>query len=102
MSLDLADIEWLAQGDTPTGRRILVNGQVPDPARRYAVDRKLVGPSYQDVAARYAGQKDAVSRLAEKIQKGGSGSWGPVPMPPNAAVNEADAKKLVNWVLSLK
>lgn len=67
----------------------------------HAVDRKLVGPSYQDVAARYAGQKDAVSRLAEKIQKGGSGSWGPVPMPANP-VTPDEAKTLATWVLSQK
>jgi cytochrome c len=68
----------------------------------HAVDKKLVGPSYKDVAAKYAGQKDAVDKLAAKIVKGGSGVWGPVPMPANAQVNEADAKKLAAWVLSLK
>lgn len=68
----------------------------------HAVDKKLVGPSYKDVAAKYAGQKDAVDKLAAKIIKGGSGVWGPVPMPANAQVNEADAKKLAAWVLSLK
>ena len=49
----------------------------------HAVDRKLVGPSYKDVAAKYAGQKDAAATLAEKIMKGGAGVWGPVPMPAN-------------------
>ncbi|AVS61568.1 cytochrome C' [Paracidovorax avenae] len=68
----------------------------------HAVDKKLVGPSYKDVAAKYAGQKDAVDKLAAKIMKGGSGVWGPVPMPANSQVNEADAKKLAAWVLSLK
>jgi cytochrome c len=68
----------------------------------HAVDKKLVGPSYKDVAAKYAGQKDAVDRLAAKIQKGGSGVWGPVPMPANAQVSEAEAKKLAAWVLSQK
>ena len=68
----------------------------------HAVDKKLVGPSYKDVAAKYAGQKDAVDKLAAKIIKGGSGVWGPIPMPPNAQVNEADAKKLATWVLTLK
>ena len=68
----------------------------------HAVDKKLVGPSYKDVAAKYAGKKDAVDKLAAKIVKGGSGVWGPVPMPANAQVNEADAKKLAAWVLSLK
>lgn len=68
----------------------------------HAVDKKLVGPSYKEVAAKYAGQKDAVDKLAAKIVKGGSGVWGPVPMPANAQVNEADAKKLAAWVLTQK
>ena len=68
----------------------------------HAVDKKLVGPSYKEVAAKYAGQKDAVDRLAGKILKGGAGVWGPVPMPANAQVSEADAKKLAAWVLTQK
>ena len=68
----------------------------------HAVDKKLVGPSYKDVAAKYAGQKDAVDKLAVKIMKSGSGVWGPVPMPANNQVSEADAKKLAAWVLSTK
>jgi cytochrome c len=68
----------------------------------HAVDKKLVGPSYKEVATKYAGQKDAVDKLAVKIMKGGSGVWGPVPMPANAQVNEAEAKKLAAWVLTQK
>jgi cytochrome c len=68
----------------------------------HAVDKKLVGPAYKDVAAKYAGQKDAADKLALKIQKGGSGVWGPVPMPANPQVSEAEAKKLAAWVLTLK
>jgi cytochrome c len=68
----------------------------------HAVDKKLVGPAYKEVAAKYAGQAGAVDKLAAKIMKGGSGVWGPVPMPANAQVNEAEAKKLAAWVLSLK
>lgn len=68
----------------------------------HAVDKKLVGPGFQDVAAKYAGQKDAAEKLAVKIQKGSSGVWGPVPMPANTQVNDAEAKKLASWVLSLK
>ena len=68
----------------------------------HAVDKKLVGPAYKDVAAKYAGQKDAVDKLAAKIIKGGSGVWGPVPMPANTQVNEAEAKKLAAWVLTQK
>lgn len=68
----------------------------------HATDKKLVGPSYKEVAAKYAGQKDAVDKLAAKIVKGGSGVWGAVPMPANAQVNDAEAKKLAAWVLSVK
>ena len=68
----------------------------------HAVDKKLVGPSYKDVAAKYAGQKDAVDKLAAKIIKGGAGVWGPVPMPANAQVNDAEAKKLAAWALTQK
>jgi cytochrome c len=68
----------------------------------HAVDKKMVGPSYKDVAAKYAGQKDAVDKLAAKIIKGGSGVWGPVPMPANTQVSEADSKKLAAWVLTQK
>ena len=68
----------------------------------HALDKKLVGPAYKEVAAKYAGQKDAVDKLAVKIMKGGSGVWGPVPMPANTQVNEAEAKKLAAWVMSLK
>ncbi|MDI1237421.1 MAG: c-type cytochrome [Polaromonas sp.] len=68
----------------------------------HAVATKLVGPSYKDVAAKYAGQKDAVDKLAAKIVKGGAGVWGPVPMPANAQVNADEAKKLAAWVLTQK
>jgi cytochrome c len=68
----------------------------------HAIDKKLVGPSYKEVATKYSGQKDAADRLALKIMKGGAGVWGPVPMPANAQVNEAEAKKLASWVLTLK
>jgi cytochrome c len=67
----------------------------------HAVDKKIVGPAYQDVAAKYAGQKDAVDKLSQKVIKGGGGAWGQVPMPPNA-VTEAEAKQLVTWILTLK
>ena len=68
----------------------------------HAVDKKLVGPSFKDVAAKYASQKDATDKMAAKIINGGGGVWGPVAMPANAAVNDADAKKLAAWVLTLK
>lgn len=68
----------------------------------HAVDKKLVGPSYKDVAKKYTGDAKAVDALATKIVKGGSGVWGAIPMPANTQVNEADAKKLAAWVLSQK
>ncbi len=68
----------------------------------HATDRKLVGPAYKDVAAKYASDKTAVDKLATKIQKGGAGVWGPVPMPANMQVNDAEAKKLAAWVLTIK
>ena len=68
----------------------------------HAVDKKLVGPSYKDVATKYAGQKDATEKLAAKIIKGGSGVWGPVPMPANAQVNADEANKLAAWILTQK
>ncbi|MBT9599115.1 MAG: c-type cytochrome [Vitreoscilla sp.] len=67
----------------------------------HATDKKLVGPSYKDVAAKYAGQKDAVAKLAEKIQKGGVGAWGQIPMPANQ-VTPDEAKQLATWVLTIK
>ena len=68
----------------------------------HAVDKKVVGPGYKEVAAKYAGQKDAVDKLAQKVIKGGAGVWGPVPMPANAQVTEAEAKQLVQWIMTLK
>jgi cytochrome c len=68
----------------------------------HAIDKKVLGPSYKDVAAKYAGQKDAADKLAQKVVKGGSGAWGAVPMPANPQVTEAEAKQLVGWILTLK
>ncbi len=68
----------------------------------HALDRKVVGPAWRDVAARYAGQADAVPRLAEKIQRGGKGVWGAVPMPANPQVTPEDAKALATWILTVK
>lgn len=66
----------------------------------HAVNRKMVGPAYKDVAAKYKGDKKAADALAATIKAGGSGKWGPVPMPPNN-VTDDEAKKLAQWVLSL-
>lgn len=68
----------------------------------HATDKKLVGPAYKDVAAKYAGQKDVAAKLADKIQKGGVGVWGQIPMPANPAVSADEAKQLAAWVLTIK
>ena len=68
----------------------------------HAVGQKVIGPAYKEVAAKYAGQPDAVAKLTEKVMKGGSGVWGAVPMPANPQVTEAEAKQLVQWILTLK
>lgn len=68
----------------------------------HAVDKKLVGPAYKDVAAKYRNDKQAEAKLVEKVKKGGTGVWGQVPMPPNASVPDADVRALVKWVLSQK
>ncbi len=68
----------------------------------HAVDKKLVGPAFKDIAAKYKGDKSAADKLAAKVIKGGAGAWGPVPMPANPQVNDAEAHKLVAWVLSQK
>jgi len=68
----------------------------------HAEDKKVIGPSYKDVAAKYKGDAGAVAKLSEKVKKGGSGVWGPIPMPPNTQVPDADVKKMVELILALK
>ena len=68
----------------------------------HAVATKVIGPSYKEVAAKYAGQADAVAKLSQKVLKGSSGVWGAVPMPANPQVSEAEAKLLVQWILATK
>jgi len=68
----------------------------------HAVDRKLVGPSYRDISAKYAGDATAVAKLATKIQRGGAGVWGSIPMPANPQVTAAEAQRLASWSLSFK
>lgn len=67
----------------------------------HAVDHKVVGPAWKDVAQKYRGQKGAEAKLIAKIRKGGAGVWGPVPMPPNPAPSDADLKELVHFILTL-
>jgi cytochrome c len=68
----------------------------------HSEDKKVIGPSYKDVADKYKGDASAPAKLADKVKKGGSGVWGPVPMPPNATTSDADIKNLVDWILTLK
>ena len=68
----------------------------------HTVDKKMVGPSYKDVANKYRADKGADAKMFEKVKKGGQGVWGQVPMPPNATVPDADIKALVKWILSQK
>jgi cytochrome c len=66
----------------------------------HAIDKKLVGPSYKDIAVKYKADKDAATKLAKKIREGGVGVWGQVPMPANPQVNDAEATSLAKWVLA--
>ncbi|MFT4191009.1 MAG: c-type cytochrome [Comamonas sp.] len=66
----------------------------------HSVQRKIVGPAFKDIAAKYADHPEAAEHLAEKIRKGGAGVWGPIPMPANPKVNEAEARQLAEWVLA--
>jgi len=68
----------------------------------HTTDKKMVGPAYKDVAAKYRGDKAAPAKLAEKVKKGSQGVWGNVPMPPNSNVPDADVNALVKWILSQK
>ena len=65
----------------------------------HATASKLVGPSYQDVAAKYGSQPDAVAQLTQSIRNGGTGKWGEMAMPPQKQLSEADAKRLATWIL---
>ena len=66
------------------------------------IQSSLIGPSFQDVAAKYRGDKDAAARLRDKVKKGGTHVWGDVVMPPNILASDADIKELVDWMLTLK
>jgi len=68
----------------------------------HAIDKKIVGPAYVDVAAKYKGDKNAAAMLMKKVKEGGVGTWGQIPMPPNSAVPAGDITELVNWILTLK
>ncbi len=67
----------------------------------HSVDNKIIGPAFKDISAKYKGDDAAVATLTGKVKRGGAGVWGDMPMPPNAAVSDADIETLVNWILSL-
>ncbi len=68
----------------------------------HQTDKKILGPSYKDVAAKYKGDKSAEAKLVKKVKEGGKGAWGDMVMPPNAHVKDADIQKLVKWILATK
>lgn len=68
----------------------------------HTVDKKLIGPSYKDIAAKYRKDKGAEANLIKKVKDGGKGNWGDIPMPPNAHVKDPDIKTIVQWILTLK
>ncbi len=68
----------------------------------HTLEKKVIGPAYKDVAAKYRSDKGAEAKLADHVKKGSTGVWGPVPMPPNATVPDADVRALVKWILSRK
>ena len=68
----------------------------------HGIDKKIIGPSYQEVAAKYRGSKTAEADLVKKVKGGGQGVWGSVPMPPNPHVKDEDIKTLVVWILGMK
>lgn len=70
----------------------------------HAVDKKMVGPAYREVAAKYRGDANAPARLADKVRQGGGGVWGQVPMMPHPAdkIGDEDLKAVIAWVLALE
>jgi cytochrome c len=68
----------------------------------HGIDKKIIGPAYKDVAAKYRGNKGAEAMLIKKVKGGGQGVWGSVPMPPNPHVKDEDIKTLVVWILGMK
>jgi len=101
----LAGASLLASGGA---HAVLTNAQAEAMMKKdgcaacHAVDKKIVGPAYVEVAAKYRADKDAVAKLSKKVKEGSTGVWGPIPMPPNAATSEADIKELVAWIMTLK
>jgi cytochrome c len=88
-----------ASSEEPRGEHLV---KANDCTSCHAVDRKVVGPAYRDVATKYRGQPNAVEKLAQKIGQGGSGDWGQVPMTPHPGLTTAQLKQMVAWILSLE
>lgn len=84
-------------GDAPRGQ-IVANSNACMGC--HAVDRKLVGPSFQQIAAKYKGDAQAPARLSRKVKDGGSGVWGMIPMPAHQSMSDADIRTVVDWVLA--
>jgi cytochrome c len=101
----LAGASLLASGGA---HAVLTNAQAEAMMKKdgcaacHAVEKKVVGPAYADVAAKYRTDKDAVAKLSKAVKGGSTGVWGPIPMPPNAATSDADIKELVTWIMTLK
>lgn len=87
----------IVQGQAPTGHDLMMKS---DCMTCHKLDMKLVGPSFQEMAAKYKGQADAVDKLVEKVIQGGSGNWGQIPMMPHPALAKEDVKKMVEWILA--
>ncbi len=68
----------------------------------HTLDKKLVGPAYKEVAAKYKSRKDAEAYLSKKIKEGSTGVWGPIPMPPNGTVADDEARTLAKYILTVK
>ncbi|MBA3505089.1 MAG: c-type cytochrome [Betaproteobacteria bacterium] len=101
----LASVTWLISGNASAAlERAAADALMKKDgcAACHAVDKKIIGPSYQDVAAKYRADKDAVAKLSKKVKDGGVGVWGQIPMPPNANIPDADIKELVTWIMTLK
>ena len=108
MKLALAALAGLVLLGSGAAHAALDNAQAEAMMKKYAcsachsIDKKVVGPAYIDVAAKYKGDKNAVEMLTKKVKEGGTGVWGQIPMPPNAGVPAADIKELVSWIMTLK
>lgn len=95
----LAAISVLAAGNAAASEKL---AQSSGCMTCHAIDKKIIGPGYKEVAAKYRNDKAAEANLVKKVKAGGSGVWGATPMPPNAHVKEDDIKAIVHWVLTLK